>query len=405
MRAFNLQTSKYINSSTKNRSVWVDVLRKVCHTHGIFEPSFDLKKMTLSEIEHAALCPFRFGSLLTTKRPSSIKPLATRLLDNNDETVVDIHLIPGGRFLLTQTDELKVDLWDLGYSPASVIKHLPIASLEPETAVEPDPIISSPIFSLFKTFDLVLGRVPTSLSVSNNICAFQCGRDLTLWDYMADLAVSWKTRFNTINITFSSGCILTYGGRGFDTWVPPELREYPKGGTSPLPTETVSPAPNFNYASCGIDDVFNDGEVIVPHTAWPRGAGRADIINIFLETDKGPMLDSYVVQQLYGVDEPVVVPRFGASIKLSSLDLDDDLPCKDPQEPGRFAGTWFIQPYHTNANDVYVLVTNSANLKENEAVRLSIDAELFTLCPMSGRLCTMDSMGDHIRVLDFIVPN
>ncbi|KAG6908056.1 hypothetical protein DXG01_006362 [Tephrocybe rancida] len=412
------QTSKYINSSTKDRSVWIEVLRNVCCTHGVFEPSFDLKKMTQAEIEHAALCPFRFGYLLTKRRPSYIKPRATRLLNNDDETVVDMHLIPGGRFLLTQTDDSNIHLWDLGYSPASVIKYLPIASLKPQLAVQPGQ--SREINSIqptkvgFSFFLILLDNTPgtfdvrdqnlTTMLVSSNLCIFYSGCDLTIWDYTADLAVTWKTFWDILDITISSGCLLVFGERGFDTWEPFELIKHAsKDGTCHQLIETASPVFNFSYARHAVDgDAYNDGDVVVPHSAWPRGSGRAHIVSIFLHSEDGPGLHYYNVEQLYASDGPVVVPRLKASVDLDETAFEFRI----PQEHGRFAGRWYVQPYHRKDDGwVFVNVANPTNLCKNSTVKLSNEVELFALCPMSGRMCTMDSDGEHIWVQDFVVPN
>jgi hypothetical protein len=47
-----------------SRPVWVAALDRVCELHGIFKPTYPLEKMSLSELEYAALMPYRFVKMV-----------------------------------------------------------------------------------------------------------------------------------------------------------------------------------------------------------------------------------------------------------------------------------------------------------------------------------------------------
>ncbi|KAJ7645087.1 hypothetical protein DFH06DRAFT_954683, partial [Mycena polygramma] len=122
--------SKSTSQVTRERSVWIDSLRRACIKHDIYTPSFPLAEMSLDELEHAATACGRFSSRLRHKffEDCTVWPHHIRSLEPAGQEFENLRLIPGGRFLLT-SHERTIQLWDLGNhlrSPTS----LPIASLE-----------------------------------------------------------------------------------------------------------------------------------------------------------------------------------------------------------------------------------------------------------------------------------
>ncbi|KAH6918126.1 hypothetical protein BKA70DRAFT_1416142 [Coprinopsis sp. MPI-PUGE-AT-0042] len=102
------------------RSVWLQAARTMCRSHGLFLPSFPFESMSVKELTRLALSPFSFSRLLSMedtgrlpeKRSWSFNPR----LKNKDVGLRSLHLLPGGRYLITyQNDD--VCLWDLGYGP------------------------------------------------------------------------------------------------------------------------------------------------------------------------------------------------------------------------------------------------------------------------------------------------
>ncbi|KAG6909501.1 hypothetical protein DXG01_017223, partial [Tephrocybe rancida] len=202
----------------------MDVLREVCIAHGVFLPTFPVASMDQKALEHAALVPYRFGRLLTAGKPPIVYPQATRLLLGHKSLGVEIEgmrLVPGGRFLLIESVDSRVFLWDLGHSPASVVKFLPVATLEPENGslsrgyggIEPTddgkgfyvvyrehsdtfrqisvfviyPLAPAPQFALVAV--LPMSVYASTIHVLGGLCVIQSGSDsYIVWDFIRDHA-------------------------------------------------------------------------------------------------------------------------------------------------------------------------------------------------------------------------
>jgi len=111
----------------------MNALRLVCVHHGIFAPTFPVASMTLPQLEHAATSPMRFLTRLRRDLPTEpIRPVCTRVLTKlpAESEFEGTFLIPGGRFLITRSSRHLVELWDLGFTPDSVISSQPVASLQ-----------------------------------------------------------------------------------------------------------------------------------------------------------------------------------------------------------------------------------------------------------------------------------
>ncbi|KAF8958154.1 hypothetical protein BDZ97DRAFT_1842780 [Flammula alnicola] len=128
------KTCKTLYSASHRRIVWLDALNRVMEEHGLFKPTYHLDSMTDSQLEQAALFPWKFSFMVNTSNGVPLRPRAHRILVNslmNDDTerieqaqredgrdFATIMLVPGGRFLLTTSDAYSVGsyvkLWDLG---------------------------------------------------------------------------------------------------------------------------------------------------------------------------------------------------------------------------------------------------------------------------------------------------
>ncbi|KAG6838445.1 hypothetical protein C0991_011601, partial [Blastosporella zonata] len=129
-------TCKDLASATRKRCVWSDALTIVCRNNGLFSPSFPRAVMSNKALEHAALAPARFASMIMKDdgdRSRGIAPLSTRILMDSDSDVYfdSLCLIPGGRFMpaMESGDHLISSLWDLGF----------------QTTIEPQRLASIPI--------------------------------------------------------------------------------------------------------------------------------------------------------------------------------------------------------------------------------------------------------------------
>jgi len=111
--------------------------------HGINLSTFyPLENISQIELEHAAFSPFRFIKYAKDNIPSEgdMKSVVTRILKprlppvfSTDENVPfkcnTLLLIPGGRFLFTDTIQHGVPLWDLGIHAGIPTKLSPLAVL------------------------------------------------------------------------------------------------------------------------------------------------------------------------------------------------------------------------------------------------------------------------------------
>lgn len=199
-----MQTCKLLASTTKEMTVWRSALRRVLDDHGIFHPTFPILNMSQKELEHAALVPFRFASLLNSE--GSIRPFSTRLHTTpnsinplEDREFTQCFLVPGGRYLFTNSNDNWIDLWDLGYSPNLMIKPFPVASTEILA-------INSTIIDIQPTPDDVGIQLLLKLNAAQSepfLLSFYCvsdsfPRDITLYMYRI-YPQNRSPQFNIVN--------------------------------------------------------------------------------------------------------------------------------------------------------------------------------------------------------------
>ena len=109
----------------------------MCRRHGVFAPSFPLEEMSMTELEHASLCPSRLSSLIHNDIP--LRSFVTRILEPRTPSVVtdfegSLHcsnasLIPGGRFLVVNSTHHGICLWDLGIHGGKAPRFRPVAAI------------------------------------------------------------------------------------------------------------------------------------------------------------------------------------------------------------------------------------------------------------------------------------
>ncbi|KAF6757437.1 hypothetical protein DFP72DRAFT_891147 [Ephemerocybe angulata] len=104
-----------------DQELWKYVLHAVCRRHFVFLPSFPIDDMNATELQRAALGPYRWGKLLERNSRHSVKKenlALVRPMKENDYPLRTTRqskkfLVPGGRYLVVAHTE-SVDLWDLG---------------------------------------------------------------------------------------------------------------------------------------------------------------------------------------------------------------------------------------------------------------------------------------------------
>ncbi|KAG6865235.1 hypothetical protein C0991_004293, partial [Blastosporella zonata] len=306
--------------------------------------------MSQRAIEHAALVPFRFLSLLTKGNPSSVLPSAIRLLvPPNKGKFTELFAVSGGRFLFTQTSDGRIDLWDLGYSAASVINPSPIAFLSEDDqwessimALEPtkegtgmymivrerspaearitiylvDPLSANPSFVLFKgpkTFTEGINY----FSASPGVCGIHHGSLFTVWDYLRDLTATWTVGSENYSL-ISQGCAFLFDIKGIKMWKIPEL--HASSDVGPFdPEPNLIPVFSLQYARPS----GHLWQKCIPYTSWPRGDDRPVILGVMAQADGGPMLDLYTMEPIPGNNPrlPNAIPLLKASARISKMDI------------------------------------------------------------------------------------
>ena len=103
----------------------------------MFAPSFPLEEMSMTELEHASLCPSRLSSLI--HNDIHLRSFVTRILEPRTPSVVanfqgkfrceDAYLIPGGRFLVVNSTHHGICLWDLGIHGGKAPRFRPVAAI------------------------------------------------------------------------------------------------------------------------------------------------------------------------------------------------------------------------------------------------------------------------------------
>ncbi|KAF7325963.1 F-box domain-containing protein [Mycena kentingensis (nom. inval.)] len=136
------QCSKTMKSAASHRTVWMGALRRICAENAIPNGTFPLDKMSLHDLVHAATSSSRLirhalRVCNDTTDECYFEAIATRLFEprlprGTDTsimlgTTILMRMIPGGRYFATATDTNLVCIWDVSYSPTSLINPCPVA--------------------------------------------------------------------------------------------------------------------------------------------------------------------------------------------------------------------------------------------------------------------------------------
>ncbi|KAH6918155.1 hypothetical protein BKA70DRAFT_1416169 [Coprinopsis sp. MPI-PUGE-AT-0042] len=114
-------------------SIWMQAARNACWDNSLLSSSFPFEKMSMGDLEHLALSPHRFCKIISENHWATRAPVQTRIFipraSRSEGTLpIDtVHLLPGGRYLVTGTDNKGLYLWDLGLNADVRPCFLPIA--------------------------------------------------------------------------------------------------------------------------------------------------------------------------------------------------------------------------------------------------------------------------------------
>ncbi|KAG2008242.1 hypothetical protein CC2G_013697 [Coprinopsis cinerea AmutBmut pab1-1] len=129
------KTCKTWYAHSKSRIVWIQAIERMCLRNGVRKAWFPLEDMSLPDLEHLALSPSRFLSLLKRHNHGTIRPPSIRILNpqvaQTNLTVKTVFLVPGGRYLVAaytdNSDIQSASLWDLGCGTTMPLKLAPVA--------------------------------------------------------------------------------------------------------------------------------------------------------------------------------------------------------------------------------------------------------------------------------------
>ncbi|KAF5338639.1 hypothetical protein D9611_012753 [Ephemerocybe angulata] len=118
-------TCRTMNIASHARIVWICALSRLCEMQGIMEDTFPIDDMSDRELEHAATAPYKFLGLFGDKREGyDLRPASMWTLGfPGPSSIAEVFLVPGGRFLFLQENQM-ISLWDLGYCANSLVEKL-----------------------------------------------------------------------------------------------------------------------------------------------------------------------------------------------------------------------------------------------------------------------------------------
>ena len=109
----------------------MNALRQVCIIEGVCKPSFPVEKMSIDDLEHAALSPHRLVECLRRSDGRWLTPFQTRVLHPRDVhgiTSGSVFVVPGGRFLVKSSFNTHC-LCNLEATANSPMKPFPVVKL------------------------------------------------------------------------------------------------------------------------------------------------------------------------------------------------------------------------------------------------------------------------------------
>lgn len=439
-------TCKHLWDATRSRTVWMNAVRNVSVAQGAFLPSFPLQEMSLDDLEHAALSPRRLWALIgkaDVMKPFLIRVFTPRTSRGAEPVSIDgARLVPGGRFLLTSTNNGGLSLWDIGYNAGTHMKIFPIATLAGSSATSsssvtnvgctPDssglyifmksrlvnghaqvscyeiyPISEAPNFSQLGTLSARGPLKRTDISKDYFIGTTVQPSTLIIWRYTKrELGVSWDVD-SVYDLWVLGDTVITFHEYHFSLWTIPELQPL-ADGYAPVITQESKWV--FAYA------VEQEGG---PSLGLPNSWVPEHARNQFgIYHDETPAMALYRVKSIYAnqdPDLPDILPVRSGSMQLSnSLGLGASY-----LSPLHVTGDGFLQTWKTSnhisvdimtkpspANPTYSSATSNIWKDPRNIEGLEFGYEF---CPVTGRLIVhvkgSDTGGDNeVRIMDFIPP-
>ncbi|KAG9221771.1 hypothetical protein CCMSSC00406_0006714 [Pleurotus cornucopiae] len=456
---FSTQCSKKLCAATQERIVWVKSLRHFCYDFHVCVSLFPIEHMSVRQLEHAVTAPTRFlRRLLQDLSAGNIRPVSTRILSPPDLTsspINDVKLVTGGRLLIaTAAGYQELQIWDLGFSPASVISPRPVLvkrtngriqkvlaqttadslgiMLLVNTRLDMPPQSLLEIYEMYPgSSDPVLHRLASwkfpndalkRYASTVHICGPHVvagyltrtgGGEMLVWNYMDNTATKWDIDYvsHSDEINVYDGHIILTGEDAITVWKMPVLH-------ARIPGVDVHKEQDLPYTSIDHEGLK---AVHISHRQ-PRGLNGLHV-DVFDPSDDGlAQLRRYVVLRALGDDTTIIDPRApsihpvfqGESPTSEEIQSDED----------HYSSAWIsdremvmVRAEHDGylVHASVIVLTDPLGSPRSKAAHGLIwvgppeenfDFEegpkipRFTFCPVSGRVCVID--GHEIRVMDYL---
>lgn len=113
------KTCKLFHQLVSDKHIWETAVLSMCRHNGLFEPSYPIESMGVTDLQKAAFGPILFNRRIRRLHASqhgaipTLHPCKTELSELIPNTCAE--LIPGGRYLLAgQSFSGSIELWGLG---------------------------------------------------------------------------------------------------------------------------------------------------------------------------------------------------------------------------------------------------------------------------------------------------
>ncbi|KDR79864.1 hypothetical protein GALMADRAFT_1166102 [Galerina marginata CBS 339.88] len=451
------QTCKALQASTMHRIVWIDALEQMMEEHHIPKATFPTASMDRKALEHTALSPAKFSSVMEKSVDNEIHPCSIRILPDHlskqerlkyrimsSMGYSEILLVPGGRFLLTSqvvltpVGKIFLQLWDIGAEGQarvlveSFLEDSPIRlhSLSPmpdgngfylfsERLCNPQAIIVHKIlaFGPFPSITHVNKQpipdhvISHSISATRLVCVCYSGT-IIVWNFEEQLLASWDSRVRPnadlpLSVHFYADNVLLYHSGQLMLWKIPEM--HPDSQGAPLQHQRLS---TFSALFEDPDDDDSDAEedtYLLPQCPWTSGRAGSEFLGIS-KLSKFGLFRVQHLPRVPGDNIPSVLPSRTAIIP--GFDLADVCAGVDMSALQLCNRRLMVSGLASDGNSVYIQMLPV--LVDGSMVQPLPRKELFLrnqdlttsspqLCPATGRLCIV--IGDtDIHILDYIQP-
>ncbi|KIM91317.1 hypothetical protein PILCRDRAFT_810578 [Piloderma croceum F 1598] len=446
------QTCKTLSYASRERIVWMNALRRVCARHGVFAPTFPIADMTVLQLEHSATSPTRLLARIRRDLPTgSIQPMCTRMLTKLPATSAfhDTILVPGGRFLFTRSPGNIIELWDLGFSPDSVIrliaseffqdKDIFIVYIQPKgdglgilvivkveltsntfqyEVLEIHPSSPAPVF---RRVGLLPFEEPSfAVSFTDDLFVIIQEAHVTVWNVVQDSWVKWQIDMEAES-AYGMQCVkcdenlVLVNDNTISMWRIP-----------PLVNRSINPNPPIEVRRPLFRHILHvptgfDGSMMVSRIGWPPSvSSKAHPFHFDVLYDQNDLTTTLGHHILHPIDNdvseglPSCFPLFvGETCNIPSS-YDNSM----HQRVEWLSPNDMLYIWTKNSDIMVMLSTLSASTdvpnKQSSGImwKSGLNSNAYPdteFCPFSGRACVMDrqwefSAAAEIRVMDYLLP-